>query len=93
MYIATIVNDTDAASPTYNHLIGKLVQTLSGASVAPPITADYTPCATGSSGTTTSTSSSSETTSTVTPGFGTPLLLMGLTFAVVVVNAKKNKKI
>ena len=97
MYIATIINDTDSASPTYNHLIGKLVQKLDGASVAPPITADYTPCkAPNNVVTTTAVStalSTSVQTTTVSPGFTTPLFLLGLAVSAVVINKKKGKLI
>ena len=59
MYIATIVNDTQANSPTYGHLIGKLVQTYNSEDVAPPIDTTYTGCTVTQSTQTSSSSSQS----------------------------------
>ena len=102
MYVATIINDTTPSSPSYGHLIGQLVKTMSPESVAPPIETTYQGCNPSSVITTTisgtvitttlpgsGTTSVSSTTKTVSvPGFMAPLFLLGL---VMVVFAIKNK--
>ena len=99
MYIATIVNDTTVGSPSYGHLIGQLVKTLSPQEVAPPIETTYKGCTPSSVQTTTISGSvvtttlggSSVSTKTVQiPGFLTPMVLLGL--SIVVFSVKKGKK-
>jgi branched-chain amino acid transport system substrate-binding protein len=108
MYIAKIVNDTDSTSETYNMLVGELVERLPALSVAPPVGTTYTPCApepvlttiTGAGTTIVSTIPGNGTTqvttdistTTVTPGFITQVVLLGLcSFAVISINRHKRK--
>ena len=44
MYVGTIINDTDASSPTYGYLIGKLLKTFNPLDIAPPIESNYAGC-------------------------------------------------
>ena len=75
MYVATIVNDTTTGSPSYGHLIGKLVQTLSPESVAPPIQTTYIGC--------------TPTTSSSAPGFTSAEVILGLPLLVLAISMKK----
>ncbi|MFW9927837.1 MAG: substrate-binding domain-containing protein [Candidatus Thorarchaeota archaeon] len=80
MYIATAINDTQVGSPTYNHIIGQLVETLNPNEVAPPIKTTYTGCSTK--------------TSQSAPGFLSPIIVFSLGFLVtlnITIRKKRNK--